>query len=210
MNKFELTGHAARSTRQLLGVRCIADGCADTRNGLLAFFVIQPTNLNVLPQESVAERIRALLDVIKGLEAVELLALSASESFEGNQRFYRERLQSEPLPALRRLLAQDAAYLENFRASLASARQFCVVVRLRPQENNERQAYLSRIEKSIRDSGFRLHRANDQELRRLLALYFEQDVTTTYFEKTDGERWLAERGVQDEDRGQTESLVPNV
>lgn len=199
MRILDKTHRPVRSTRQLLGVRCLADGCADTANGLLAFFVIQPTNLNVLPQESVTERIRALLDVIKGMEAVELLALGASESFEANRRFYQERLQSETLPALRRLLALDAGHLEDLRASLATARQFCLAIRLRSRQDSGLQAHLARVEKSIRDSGFRLHRANDQELRRLLALYFEQDVTTTYFEEIDGERFVTNGSEQDEE-----------
>ena len=42
--------------------------------------------------------------------------------------------------------------------------------------------------KDIRDRGFHVRVARDQDLKRLLAVYYQQDVTTEYFESIDGER----------------------
>ena len=43
------------------------------------------------------------------------------------------------------------------------------------------------MEKDIRDRGFHVRVARDQDLKRLLAVYYQQDVTTEYFESIDGE-----------------------
>lgn len=48
--------------------------------------------------------------------------------------------------------------------------------------------YLNRIEKTLREQGFSVKRADKEDIKRLLAVYFE-NVTTEKFEDFDGERW---------------------
>ena len=50
--------------------------------------------------------------------------------------------------------------------------------------------YLSRIEKSLKEQGFSVKRADKEDIKRILAVYFEQNVTTEKFEDFDGERWV--------------------
>lgn len=182
----------ARSTQGLLGIGRITEVSLNTRMGDLVFFCISPTNLSVLPAESVTERIHALLAVLKTMEEVELLALNASESFDGNKAFYRARLERETEPAVRCLLEQDAQHLDRIQVSMASARQFFLVLRLRGHSETDILPYLSRVEKSIRDCGFRVKRADERMLKRMLALYFTQNVTATELDDVDGERWVQE------------------
>jgi len=44
------------------------------------------------------------------------------------------------------------------------------------------------LEKTLREQGFSVKRAGKEDIRRLLAVYFEQNVTTKRFEDIDGER----------------------
>lgn len=182
----------ARSTQNLLGIGRITELSLNTRMGDLVFFRIRPTNLSVLPAEGVTERVHALLAVLKSMEEVELLALNASESFDGNKAFYRARLERETEPAVRRLLEQDAQHLDRIQVSMASARQFFLVLRLRGHSDTDILPYLARVEKSIRDCGFRVKRADERIIKRMLALYFTQNVTATEPDDVDGERWVQE------------------
>ena len=50
--------------------------------------------------------------------------------------------------------------------------------------------YLNRIEKILREQGFSVKRATNEDIKRLMAVYFEQNVTTERFEEFDGERWV--------------------
>lgn len=179
-----------QSTRQLMGIESIKDHCIATRMGDLVFFIIKPTNISVLPDSGVTARIYALLNVVKGLAEIEMLALNSRESFEDNKRFYASRMESEELPALRRLLEQDSSHLDRIQALMASAREFYIIVRLRNEKESEIFPYLSRIEKTIKDNGFSVSRAGEQELKRMLGIYFEQDVTTEQYEDYDGDRWV--------------------
>lgn len=180
----------SQSTRQLMGIEDIKDYCIATRMGDLVFFIIKPTNISVLPDSGVTARIYALLNVVKGLAEIEMLAINSKESFEDNKRFYAGRMEAEELPALRRLLEQDSSHLDRIQALMASAREFNIIVRLRNEKVSEIFPYLSRIEKTIKDNGFSVSRAGEQEIKRMLGIYFEQDVTTEQYEDYDGDRWV--------------------
>ena len=183
---------AGLSTRQLMGIRGIKEYGIATKLGDIVFFVVKPTNISVLPDASVSARIYALLNVVKGQEEIEMLAMNSRESFENNKNYYRSRMEAEELPAIRRLLEQDSTDLDRIQVMMASAREFYIMVRLRNEKESEVFPYLARLEKSIKDNGFITRRANDQDLMRMLGVYFEQNVTTEHYDRFDGERWIAE------------------
>ena len=182
--------NAAQSTRQLMGIDGIKDYCIATRMGDLVFFIIKPTNISVLSDSSISARIYALLNVVKGQAEIEMLALNSKESFERNKNFYQERMGSEELPAIRRLLEQDSKHLDRIQVLMASSREFYIIIRLRSEKETDVFPYLSRIEQSINDNGFTTRRASEQDLKRMLGVYFEQNVTTEKFEDYDGDRWV--------------------
>ena len=190
MSKKQKKDKAARSTRQLMGIEEIKDYCIATRMGNLVFFIIKPTNISVLPDSSISARIYALLNVVKGQAEIEMLALNSKESFERNKDFYRERLSQEELPAVRRLLEQDSKHLDRIQVLMASSREFYILVRLQGKKESDVFSYLSRIEKSLKDQGFTAHRAGESDIKRLLGVYYEQNVTTEMYEDYDGERWV--------------------
>lgn len=179
-----------QSTRQLMGIDDFTDYGIATRMGNLVFFAIKPTNISVLPGSGVGARIYALLNVIKGQAEIEMLALNSKESFENNKDFYRQQANLEDLPAIRKLLEQDSAHLDHIQVLMASSREFYILVRLQGKKESDVFSYLSRIEKSIKDNGFTVRRATEQDLKRMLGVYFEQNVTTEQFEDYDGERWI--------------------
>ena len=179
-----------QSTTELMGIDGITEYSICTKLGDLVFFIIKPTNISVLPDASVSSRIYALLNVVKGQTDVEMLAMNSTESFESNKNYYRSRLESEELPAIRKLLEQDSTYLDRIQVLMASAREFYIMIRLRNEKESEIFPYLARIEKNIKDNGFITRRANEQDIKRMLGVYFEQNVTTERYDNYDGERWV--------------------
>jgi len=178
------------STRQFMGIGGIRDYCLQTAHGELVFFHIKPTNLSTLSEESIRARIYALMTVLKGLVEIEMLCLNSKENFEENKRHIRARMESEDNPALRKLLEQDLVHLDRIQVQMATAREFLIIIRLKDEMEKEVFSYLSRIEKSLKDQGFIVKRADETDIKRLLAVYFEQNVTTERFEDFDGERWV--------------------
>ena len=183
-----------QTSRQLMGIRQLTDHGAKTAGGELVFFMIKPDNLSVLSGEGIRSRVKNLTDLLCGTQEVRLLALDSRESFQRNKDWYRQRLEQEELPALRELLRQDSAHLDEIQTTTASAREFALVFRLDQQSGESDEVQLRQMEKRIRDQGFHVRLAEEQDVKRLLAVYYQQDVTTDRFEDYDGERWGTNRG----------------
>ena len=190
MSRKKKKDKAAHSTRELMGISDITEYSIATKLGDLVFFIIKPTNISVLPDASVSSRIHALLNVVKGQTDVEMLAMNSTESFESNKNHYRSRLEVEELPAVRKLLEQDGKHLDRIQVLMASAREFYIIIRLHNEKESELFSYLARIEKNIKDNGFITRRADEQDIKRMLGVYFEQNVTTEHYDSYDGERWV--------------------
>ncbi len=178
-------------TRQLINTKAVTDySLATNRGDELVYFIIKPTNISVLSEESVSARIYALMTVLKGMAELEFVCLNSRENFEDNKRFLHVRLEQESNPAVCRLLEQDLTQLDRMQVQMATAREFLVVIRLRNEKESEVFPYLNRIEKILREQGFSTKRADKEDIKRILAVYFEQNVTTEKFEDYDGERWI--------------------
>ena len=192
MNKAEKKNARQKQyTRQLINTKAVTDySLATNRGDELVYFIIKPTNISVLSEESVSARIYALMTVLKGIAELEFLCLNSRENFEDNKQFLRARLEQENLPAVRRLLEQDLSQLDRMQVQMATSREFLVVIRLRNEKQSEVFSYLNRIEKTLREQGFSTKRAGKEDIKRILAIYFEQNVTTEKFEDYDGERWI--------------------
>lgn len=176
-----------QTARQLMGIDQLTDHGVKTANGELVFFCIQPDNLSVLPTEEVRERAMALSNLLRTTGEMILLALDSRESFQHNQLWYRQRLEEETVPALRQLLRQDMAHLNDIQSGSASSREFALTFRLDDKTAND-PIQLSQIAKRIHGFGFQVRLAQEQDIKRILAVYYQQDVVTDHFPNFDGEQ----------------------
>ena len=179
------------STRQLMNTRRITEYSLETYDGdELVYFMIRPTNLSVLSESSVGARVYALMNVLKGVAEIEMLCLNSRENFEENKGFLRRRAEEERNPVIRQLLERDQNFLDRIQVQMATAREFLILIRLRNQKGKDVFSYLDRIEKSLKEQGFDSRRADEEDIKRILAVYYEQNVTSEKFEDFDGARWI--------------------
>lgn len=179
------------STRRFIGAKEITDYSLVTYGqGELVYFIVKPTNISVLSESSVGARIYALMTVLKGVAEIEMLCLNSRESFEDNKRFLKSQMEQEENPVIRRLLEQDQTHLDRIQVQMATAREFLIMLRLKDEKESDIFPYLSRIEKSLKEQSFSVKRADKEDIKRVLAVYYEQNVTTEKFEDFDGERWI--------------------
>ena len=179
------------STRQLMNTRRITEYSLETYDGdELVYFMIWPTNLSVLSESSVGARVYALMNVLKGVAEIEMLCLNSREDFEENKGFLRRRAEEERNPVIRQLLERDQIFLDRIQVQMATAREFLILIRLRNQKGKDVFSYLDRIEKSLKEQGFDSRRADEEDIKRILAVYYEQNVTSEKFEDFDGARWI--------------------
>ena len=167
------------STRQLIGAKAVTDYSLVTYGqGELVYFIVKPSNISVLSEASIGARIYALMTVLKGVAEIEMLCLNSRESFENNKQFLKMRMEQEDNPVIRKLLEKDQNHLDRIQVQMATAREFLILIRLKDEKESEVFPYLSRIEKSLKEQGFSVKRADKEDIKRLLAVYYEQNVTT--------------------------------
>ena len=185
--KKELLQH--QSTRQLMGIARITPHGIRTETGERVFYLIRPDNLSVLSPEAIRSRIRSLTVLLSTQPSLELLALDSRESFQQNKEYYRHRLEEETKPEVRTLLERDLAHLDAIQFASASSREFVLVLPVDRKAGVD-EATLRQLEKTICDHGLRVKLAEEQDVKRLLAIYYQQDLTTEVFHDFDGEEYV--------------------
>ncbi len=178
------------STRELMGITEITDYSLVTPYGELVYFIIHPTNISVLSESSVSSRIYALMTVLKGIAEIEMLCLNSKENFDDNKQYLKKRTEEEENLIIRKLLMQDSTNLDRMQVQMATAREFLIIIRLKNEKESDVFPYLSRIEKSLKHQGFTARRGDNADIKRILGVYFEQNVTTDRYEDFDGDRWI--------------------
>ena len=174
-----------------MNTRRITEYSLETYDGdELVYFMIRPTNLSVLSESSVGARVYALMNVLKGVAEIEMLCLNSRENFEENKGFLRRRAEEERNPVIRQLLERDQIFLDRIQVQMATAREFLILIRLRNQKGKDVFSYLDRIEKSLKEQGFDSRRADEEDIKWILAVYYEKNVTSEKFEDFDGARWI--------------------
>lgn len=179
-----------QSTRQFLGITEITEYSLKTASTEAVFFSIKPSNISVMSEAVLSAKIYSLTSVLKGLTEIEILCVNSRESFEGNKNHLKSLSQKEENPAVRKLLEQDMQHLDQIQALTATAREFLLIVRIRGLKDKEIFAHLNRIEKTLNENGFSVRRYDGEDIKTLLAVYFEQNTTNEKFENYDGERSL--------------------
>ena len=185
--KKELRQH--QSTRQLMGIARITPHGIQTETGERVFYLIRPDNLSVLSPEVIRSRIRSLTVLLSTQPSLELLTLDSRESFQQNKEYYRDRLEEETAPEVRALLERDLAHLDAIQFASASSREFVLVLPVDRKAGMDEGA-LRQMEKTICDHGLRVKLAEEQDVKRLLAIYYQQDLTTEVFHDFDGEEYV--------------------
>ena len=185
--KKELLQH--QSTRQLMGIARITPHGIQTETGERVFYLIRPDNLSVLSTEVIRSRIRSLTVLLSTQPSLEVLALDSRESFQQNKEYYRHRLEEETAPEVRALLERDLAHLDAIQFASASSREFILVLPVDRKAGMDESA-LRQMEKTICDHGLRVKLAEEQDVKRLLAIYYQQDLTTEVFHNFDGEEYV--------------------
>ena len=182
-----------KSTREEIGaVNIEPNGVETNKNDFLVYFLVQPDNIAVLSETAVRTKIMALSGVIKGYDCIEFSCINSRENFDSNKNFYKERLEKEHSQKIRELLEKDIAHLDRVQIQTASAREFLFILRFKNYnfESNDVQTGISRMEKLLKDEGFTSRLAAKDDIKRLYAVYYVQNITQIYFDDYDGERFV--------------------
>ena len=179
-----------KSTRELINAKTISNDSLKLFNDdEIVFFVIQPQNLSVMSQENIGAKIFSLTNVLKGLADMEMICLNSRDNFEDNKLFIKKRISEETDEVIINLLKKGLYHLDQIQTQTATSRLFLLAVRIKPNDQVETVALIHRIEKLIKLQNLQVEKANKEQIKNMLAVYFEQNVTSDQFEDYEGMRW---------------------
>jgi hypothetical protein len=180
------------SVQELLGIKTFTRYGLATRDGELLFFLVSPTNISVLSQTSIEIKVRHLMMVLSTHPDIEIVCTDSQECFDDNKAFLTGRLEAEQNPQVRELLRKDVDFLDHAQAEMSTARQFLFLLRcknLKPEQVFEAS---NRVEKTISEQGFEVHRMKKAEVKRFLAIYFEASMNGENLPDMDGAQYFEE------------------
>ncbi|SCW34791.1 hypothetical protein SAMN02910456_00640 [Ruminococcaceae bacterium YRB3002] len=179
-----------KSVQELLGIKTFTNYGLATDKCELLFYQVSPTNISVLSKDAITTKIRQLMLALSAKPNLEFVCTDASECFDNNKVYLAERIDEEPNPLIRSLLAKDHEFLDNIQLEMATARQFAFVVRCRNMKPEQVFAEMNRVEKTISDQGFDVKRMSKEDIKRFLAIYFDASFTGDQMPDVDGAQWF--------------------
>lgn len=186
--------HKGASVQELLGIRSFTDYGLSTRDGELIFFFVNPINTSVLPTASIEAKINNLILLLSAQPELEIVCTDSRECFDDNKAFLLDRLSVETNPRVRSMLEADTAFLAKAQEEMSAARQFLFILRCKGIKKEQVFTLANTVENAISRQSFEVHRMKKDEIKRLLAIYFEASKSGENLPDVDGEQFLQEEG----------------
>lgn len=182
-------------TQQLIGVKSFSrNGIQTDGHGELCFYLIKPTNISVLSQDSITVKVRHLMQLLTAQPDVEICCIDDHECFDGNKEYLKQHIEEEQNPKVRELLDRDLKFLNDIQMEMSTNRQFMFIVRLKNDSEDQSFSNLNRIEKAINEQGFSARKADKSDIKRILSIYFGSSSTVEELLDTDGvyavQKWV--------------------
>lgn len=182
-------------TQQLIGVKSFSrNGLQTDGHGELVFYLVHPTNISVLSQNSISIKVRHLMQLLTAQPDIDICCLDDCECFDGNKEYLKKRIEEEINPKIRILLDRDLQFLDSIQLQMSTARQFMFIIRLRGESEEQSFSNLNRIEQAINEQGFDVRKAGKSEIKRFLSVYLGRTMVTEELPDTDGQvvaqKWI--------------------
>ncbi len=184
-----------KSTQDLMGIETFGKYGLRANKSELAFFSVQPTNISVLSQENIDVKIHHLMMLLSMVPELEIICLDSCECFDGNKHNIQHILDTEQNENVRKVLSADLEFLDNIQVEMSTARQFLFCIRAKNLKDEQLFQLINRVEKAINEHSFEVKRLKKQDIKRMLAIYFESTMNGDMIEDTEGIDYLEVKNV---------------
>ena len=103
-----------QSTAELIGISHFSrNGLMTKRYGEVVYFIVQPTNISVLSETSIAIKINHLMQLLSEQPDIEIICSDARENFEYNKLSLARKAEKEENLKVQLLLRRDMKFLDD-------------------------------------------------------------------------------------------------
>ena len=175
------------SVQSLIGFERFTNYGIKTEKAEIAFFSVEPTNISVLSEVNIDNKIHHLMTLLTSVPFLEIMALDSFEYYDSNKAYVKARLQEEQNVSIRKLLLADLDFLDGIQIEMSTARQFLFAIRFKREKENIIFNRINEVDKIFKDNGFIVRRMNKNDIKRMLALYFGTSISGDMIEDIEGE-----------------------
>lgn len=183
-----------KNTRQLMGVASIHDDYLRVfSNKIKVALLIKPTNINVLSDEVVISKITSLMNVLKTVSDVELLCVNSTQNYDDNISYLNNLVKTESNTILQDLNKKTIDFLNSIRVNMATNREFFVQMTFNASNitDDTRSSAVRRALQQLREGGFIVRLANNEDYKRILTIYYDSAFNDDYSDY-DGLKYIIE------------------
>lgn len=185
------------SIQDLIGIKAFTKyGLSVGRHELL-FYSVAPTNISVLSHANTEIKIHKLMMVLSAIPDIIITCTDSAEQFDDNKNYMTERLSKERNSKVQKIIKKDIEFIDNIQMEMATARQFLFTACIKGNKDKRIFDTANRIEKTISEQGFEVHRLTKEEIKRFLALYFDASMSGELMPDIDGSQFFAENDETD-------------
>ena len=174
------------TVQEFIGIETFTKRGLKTKYGELVYFIISPTNISVLSKENIQTKIWHLMQVLSAQPNIEITCIDSCERFDDNKSNMLELHRKECNEKVQKCLSDDVDYLDNIQIEMSTARQFMFSIRFRKEKEEQIFNQINRVEKAISEQGFEVRRATKEDMKRILAIYFESSMQGELIPDVDG------------------------
>lgn len=180
------------SVRRLIGAASIKDCCLENYTGeKIAFLILTPVNLSILPDTEVKGRIKHFTAILEGIGTSDYICLNSTQSYEQNKHYISNLESSEQNKIIREIDQKDIQFLDEIQVKMATSRQFLAALHFPARDSMEHVEYvLNKAVQIMKDNHFSARVATKSDIKRCLAINLEQDIYEDASQNFDGENYL--------------------
>lgn len=177
------------NTRKLLEMKFLEDCClvsyADTKT---SFLIITPVNLNVVSKGVIQTLVGNLAKAVGQIGAVEFQCVNSAQDYETNKRYLHRRMALEQNDTLREIDRMDIEFLDDIQVQMATSREFLIALRFQAGESVQQViTILEKARKILVENEFNVQVAGKTQIKKVLAIYLEQNIYDGNMQNFDGE-----------------------
>jgi hypothetical protein len=186
-----LKGKKKENIRHLIGADSVEEYCLVNYSGTkTAYLIIAPVNLNVLSKSVIKSMVENLGKSVVEIGASEFLCINSAQSYESNKHLLSQRILREQNEELKEIDRQDIAFLDDIQTKMATSREFLLPLHFTSVENIQQvSSALERARQIMMQNGFTVRVAGKHDIKRMFAIYFEQNIHEEEMQDFDGERY---------------------
>ncbi|MBQ3286097.1 MAG: type VI secretion protein [Ruminococcus sp.] len=201
------------SVQNLLGIKSIEEDHILTTEGQELYYInIPPKNLTVLSQSEQDGFVEAISNIMIQAESVEFVCTDGAQNYEDNLQYLNTLVKTENNPYIRDLNIKDEEYLDNIRINTATSRAFYLLLRISENETpiNKKHILSSTIQ-ICNENKLGVTLVKKEDLKRLAAIYLEQNPFSNHFADYDGEEYVHASEINEEYyKGFVDVVCPSV